>query len=259
MSASPGSAAYLVKDIAERGGSTPTQFTKVGDRLFFVAADNRHGRELWRTDGTPAGTVLVRDIRKGPFDSDPGRLVAVGDLLFFRAEATRRSAPSCGRAMAPEEGRFSSRTSILGREVRCTTLLARSVNGRRSGTPCSSERTTGRQEARYGRATGTAAGTRLVKDIWPGHHESFPMMLTAFGNEVFFDAEDDEHGEELWKTDGSPDGTVLVKDINPGPDRSTPLQLTPAGNTLYFTANDGIDGFELWENRWLRARNPARP
>ena len=43
------------------------------------------------------------------------------------------------------------------------------------------------------------------------------MMLTAFGDEVFFDAEDNEHGEELWKTDGSTDGTVLVKDINPSP------------------------------------------
>ena len=253
-----GSAVYLVKDIAERGGSTPTQFTKVGDRLFFVAADNRHGRELWMTDGTPAGTVLVRDIRKGPFDSDPGRLVAVGDLLFFRAETKRH-----GSELWKSDG------------TRGGTVLVKDINPGPRGSMYNSIGAFGQMEALgntlFFRANdgetgseiwtsdGTAAGTRLVKDIWPGHHESFPMMLTAFGNEVFFDAEDDEHGEELWKTDGSPDGTVLVKDINPGPDRSTPLQLTPAGNTLYFTANDGIAWVRAVENRWLRARNPARP
>jgi ELWxxDGT repeat protein len=237
-------AAYLVKDIADRGGSTPNQFTKVGDWVFFVAGDNLHGPELWRTNGTPAGTVLVKDIRKGPRGSYPGRLVAVGDLLFFRAETKRhgyelwKSDGTKGGTVLVKDINPGPRSSLgfLGvfgqMEALENTLFFRASDG-----------VTGYE---VWRSDGTAEGTSLVRDIWPGRHESLPMMLTAFGDEVFFNAEDPEHGQELWKTDGSTEGTILVKDINPGLERSTPLQLTPVGNTLYFMANDGVHGFELW-------------
>ena len=36
------------------------------------------GQELWRTDGTPAGTFPVRDIAPGPASSDPQQLTAAG-------------------------------------------------------------------------------------------------------------------------------------------------------------------------------------
>ncbi len=63
-----------------------TAFTPVGDRLFFVAADDEAGAELWVTDGTPTGTHRVRDIHPGPASSDPGSFVEAGDRLFFAAE-----------------------------------------------------------------------------------------------------------------------------------------------------------------------------
>ena len=42
--------------------SDPSSLTGVGGTLFFTADDGIHGRELWKSDGTKAGTVLVKDI-----------------------------------------------------------------------------------------------------------------------------------------------------------------------------------------------------
>jgi ELWxxDGT repeat protein len=38
--------------------------------LFFTAFDGVNGAELWKSDGTAAGTVLVRDIRAGSSSSN---------------------------------------------------------------------------------------------------------------------------------------------------------------------------------------------
>ena len=41
-------------------------FARVGSgKVVFFGSDNAHGNELWSTDGTPAGTTLVRDILPG--------------------------------------------------------------------------------------------------------------------------------------------------------------------------------------------------
>ena len=60
-------------------------FAALGNRLYFRAWDPAHGFELWRTDGTAAGTVLVRDLTPGPASGDPQGLVAAGDRLWFSA------------------------------------------------------------------------------------------------------------------------------------------------------------------------------
>ena len=76
------------------------------------------------------------------------------------------------------------------------------------------------------RTDGTAAGTVLVKDIFPGAGDSSPNELTAFNGRLFFRAFDPVNGTELWESDGTPAGTVLVKDIFPGAAESLPFQLT---------------------------------
>ena len=62
--------------------------------MYFVANDDVHGNELWRTDGTNEGTTLVNDIYPGlpSANSNPHRLTVVGDRLFFNAyNATTQS------------------------------------------------------------------------------------------------------------------------------------------------------------------------
>lgn len=93
----------------------------------------------------------------------------------------------------------------------------------------------------------------MVKQINPvnGGHNIFD--LTIFNNMVYFFANDNVHGIELWRSDGTAAGTVMVKDILPGSSSSyptynfnnLPTMFVMCGK-LFFNANDSIHGQELW-------------
>ena len=112
------------------------------------------------------------------------------------------------------------------------------------------------------KTNGTEESTVLVKDIYPGSsdnypHSSNPFGFTLFNDELYFGATDEDHGIELWKTDGSEDGTVLVKDIDPrvwesgSPYNGYPNGFTVMGDSLYFSAYDS-SGSELWKTDGTR-------
>ena len=54
--------------------------------LFFTADDGTSGRELWKSNGTAAGTVLVKDLKPGADTSSPSGLTNVTGRLFFAAD-----------------------------------------------------------------------------------------------------------------------------------------------------------------------------
>jgi len=65
--------------------SSPYEFTRVGNSVYFRASDELHGDELWKTDGTAPGTELVKDINPGRRGSSPSPLVNLDGTLLFTA------------------------------------------------------------------------------------------------------------------------------------------------------------------------------
>lgn len=277
------SAPQLVRDIKAGGSSQPMELTVVGDTLFF-SADGWGGRELWKSDGTAAGTVRVKNIRPGWKGSNPNGLRAVGDLLYFMAndgthgyEVWRSDGTEAGTWMlkdlspGAEDSYPSGFSDIYG-----TLYFFRgwpknelwSSDGTRAGThrvkvldPDGLHNSPDRVFPFDGRAwfigsfdndvnvqlwvsDGTSEGT----EVWTGD----PLIWgppVQVGSSYFFKGTTSSTGQELYVSD---DGTVaaieLVEDIWPGPDSGRPLDLVAAGGWLYFTAESPGFSRQLWRS-----------
>ena len=60
-------------------------FTAIDGALYFLANDGVHGYELWKSDGTTAGTVMVKDILPGVSGSSPYGFARVNGTFLFSA------------------------------------------------------------------------------------------------------------------------------------------------------------------------------
>jgi ELWxxDGT repeat protein len=65
--------------------SRPENLIVAGGALYFTAYDGVHGRELWTSDGTAAGTHLAQDIAPEG-SASPRNLTVAGDHLYFTAD-----------------------------------------------------------------------------------------------------------------------------------------------------------------------------
>ncbi|MBI1880696.1 MAG: hyalin [Chloroflexi bacterium] len=213
----------------------------VNGTLFFTASDGVNGFELWKSDGTSAGTVLVKDIYPGNLHSFPTHLTNVNGTLFFVANDGVYG-PSLWKSNGTAAGTVLVKVVYFSCTFICDDSLT-NING-----VLFFAADDGINGLELWRSNGTAAGTVRVKDIWPGVNASSPENLTNVNGTLFFAADDGINGKELWKSDGTMAGTVLVKDIYPGNLHSFPYELTNVNGTLFFAAADGINGNELWKS-----------
>ncbi len=249
----------LVLDINDvTNSSNPSRLIDINGIAYFRADDGIAGDELWRSDGTEAGTKLVADIVPGPEGSSVYPLGALGETILFYARDAANE-----RSLWKTDGTESGTVKL--KDIVVIASTARSVDG--PGITLGNELFFVARQSDSGqelwKTDGTADGTTLVKDINPGVFGSSPKNLTLVGDELFFIAGDRVHGSELWKTDGTDAGTVLVKDIVPGhigslnvevyeygfySSKYTVPSLVEFNGELYFTPTNSEYGRELWKS-----------
>ena len=261
--------------------SDAEKFTKSGGVVFFVADDGVHGPELWMTDGTTEGTVLVRDIRPGSQGSSPSQLTDVDGTLFFIASDSVndtelwKSDGSVEGTVLVKDIRPGSSPSNPSRLLNVAGILHFTANDGTAG-------------EELWKSDGTSSGTQLVRDIREGSEDSQVESLTVFDGQLYFRARRTSNSTiELWKSDGTNAGTViestmspnrltvssdalfftsttssvgeelwkltgvgisLVKDIEPGAGGSSPQYLTDVDGILFFSVNDRVHGEVLWKS-----------
>ncbi|HEX3737024.1 MAG TPA: ELWxxDGT repeat protein, partial [Solirubrobacterales bacterium] len=244
----------MVKDVGPGlEGSSPQYMTPFDGHLYFNAMDGQafnggHGQELWVTDGTEAGTHLVKDINTTtefgqPGSSHPSNFEAVDGTLYFDAndgihggELWKTAGTEAGTKMVKDIDTESTGVEFVG-PGGLTAFDGAIYFDADDGAAHGYE---------LWKTDGTEAGTELVKDINPGAGNGYPGNFTVLDGKLYFSADDGAHGTELWQSDGTEAGTVMLKDINPGAEESHPELLTVLGGALLFKADDGTHGTELW-------------
>lgn len=232
----------MVRDLLQDGlknpSSSPQEITSTPNLLFFAADDLKHGMELWCSDGTGEGTVMVRDIFSGRPSSDPKELTAIGDLVFFRADNGTHGTELWVSDGTERGTRMVEDIAINGdsapRELTALgdKLLFVAYTPEKGDELWIADRNS----------------AKLVSDIRAGAEGANPKGLTAWNGRVYFRADDGIHGEELWSSDGTVKGTRIVTDIVAVPSEQAKLSDPVAfQEDLYFSSLSDDFVVELWK------------
>ncbi|MEX1189744.1 MAG: T9SS type A sorting domain-containing protein [Bacteroidia bacterium] len=234
----------LVKDIHINSDNEPHGLSAFGNNVLFIASDGIHGMEPWISDGTEAGTFMLKDIWPGngnSYNSSTSYLDNYWNNYFF---------PLNGSMV------FAANDSIRGLELWITdgtpegTNILKEIKQGTQGTGqqyrilfnnkmyFNADDGTGQK---IWVSDGTEAGTMQFADIKIGGQ--FSAILNE---ELYFCGDSVANGREFWVTNGTPEGTRMIKDINPGGSDSDPNYITAFGNKIIFSADSSGIGEEPW-------------
>lgn len=228
--------------------SFPDNLTNLNGTLYFSAFTKENGRELWKSDGTTAGTVLFADLFANDADTDPeypqssnvsGITNRNGTLVF-----AARSSDTWHRFWSSDG--TSAGTVPMTAPIPNLSHVGQWVN--LNGQMLFTDGGDGLWTTNF-----TTAGTRILRDMNP--LSSWPRIqhLTVHENLLYFSASNGIHGVELWRSNGTTAGTFMARDLNSVVDpnssqlpSSNPAEFTSLNGVLFFTADDGRSGREIW-------------
>lgn len=237
----------MVKDInpGSASGFYDSQRVQLPNgRLVFLANDGVHGAELWASDGSDAGTLMLKDISVGLNSSSPEQLTAFGDWVAFVAtEGSQGSffdflnlkaslnvtdgTPAGTRVVEGLPTSFNVSPIILG-QANGLLYFSAVVNG--SGN----------------RAVFTSDGTSATRRVDLPSGAQLLGLNEQFG---FFKVSDVSNGQELWAADWSAGTFSLVKDVLAGSGSglaSTTGYTAMVGNKIVFAAHVSASQLGLW-------------
>lgn len=229
----------LLKHFTEDNNhSIAQQMILVNGLILFNATGDKGDNELWKTDGTEKGTVLLKDIN-AKSSSYPQHFTSAGTYMFFTAdnyneglELWRSDGTATGTTMVRDiyDGANSSEPGSL---VWHNNALYFTASDELHGDE-------------IWRSDGTKVGTVMIADVRKGEEGSSAEELAFLGDILFFSANNGKQGFELWKSDGTEKGTVMVMDIFPGAEDGAPSGFALGDNCLLFSATQQKTGLELW-------------
>lgn len=213
LGAQPASPPYLLHDLQTDPFNgqifSPDKTTVVfDDSYYYVADDGIHGLELWRSDGTPGGTELVRDICPGWCTSRPARLTVAGDWLFFTADDGET-----GTELWKTDG--TDQGTVRVADINPGPQSSRPWNVSALGGVLLFSAHTNDQGFEKWRSDGTAQGTYSLGDLNPGEEGSDPSQAVVLGGIAVFGGRVDQRfwQERLFRTDGTIAGTWELFDF----------------------------------------------
>lgn len=192
---------------------------KLGNTWFFNGRDHRGG-ELWKTDGTETGTVLVKDINPGYLSSIIREIVAVDNTIYFIARFTNENHNRLFKSDGTENGTIEM---VLLSENQFP------VNPQKLVATVDKVFFWAENKYKLWVSDGTASGTHIIQAS-PTTSE-ITTTLTSVGNKVFFTG----NGDGLWISDGTEIGTHKIFTNHIGAPIN-PKCLIEFKNKLYFFA-----------------------
>jgi len=227
----------LVADIEEstvHSYSTdyPRNFSQVNGLLFFSGDNGVAGHELWVSDGTEAGTAMVKNINPAS-GSNPGPALALNGIAYFAADDGVNGVELM-RSDGTQAGTWIVADMNPGGDSNPIPLLA-------AGTFLYLEAYDGTAWGVW-RTDGTPAGTIPLLTLADGAHAG----AAVWDGLLYLHVSGAGTPEALWKTDGSAAGTQLVKTLSAAGGAQCALYAN--GTRLYFCANDPSGQPQLWQS-----------